>query len=194
MQQVQKSFQPRTLLKKKFRQAGMTLTESLLVLGVGAAVAVLAYGGYKMAIGQTNASSQVRGITQLVAGIQRVFGVSGNFSTVTAANVVNSRIVPTDLRSVGTSISTVWGGAITPGVGNQAGNTPVTNFKLTIAGVPKDACVDFLSGISGAASTLWVNGTTAGTNDAKDSTGTYHPDRAATQCEAGPGNIILVSG
>jgi len=181
-------------VKGKFRQAGMTLTESLLVLGIGAAVAVLAYGGYKMATGMVSASSQVRGITQLAAGIQRVFGVAGNYADVSAANVINSRIVPSDFKVGGGVITHAWGNSVVPQPGNQVG-AGTTQFRITINGVPQNVCVDFLSGISSAATTLWAGGTTAGTHDVKDSTGTYYPARAATQCgSSATTNVILVAG
>lgn len=180
--------------QKKFRQAGMTLTESLLVLAIGAAVAVLAYGGYKMATGMVSVSSQTKGATQLVAGIKRVFGVASDYLTVTNANVINAKLVPDDFKydaSAGT-ITNKWGGYVTASVGNEAGATPTTKFKLTITGVPKSDCVDFVTGLTSAAESIWVNGTTAGTNDVK-SNGEFYPNRAATQCDDGPGNIILVA-
>lgn len=191
---VKENIEARQGVRSKFRQAGMTLTESLLVLGIGAAVAVLAYGGYKMATGMVSASSQVRGVTQLAAGINRIYGVTANYSTLNNTNVVSSKIVPSDFKVNGTNITTAWGGAITVGPGNQAGATPNTMFKITINSVPTDNCVDFVSGIASAATTLWVNGTTVGTHDVKDSSGTYYPDRAATQCAASSAvNVILVS-
>lgn len=183
-----------TSLNRKFRrQAGMTLTESLLVLAVGAAIAVIAYGGFRMATGSVAVSSQARGITQLTANIKKTFGIASDYSTVNNANIINARLVPDDFKFSGTTITNKWGGTVTAAVGNQAGATPATQFKLTITGVPKDDCTEFLSSISSAAVTLWVNGTTAGTNDVKDAGGTFYPDRAATQCNAGPGNIILVA-
>lgn len=179
----------------KRKQAGMTLTESLLVLGVAAMVAVLAYGGYKMATSSVSTSSQVNGTIQLVGGIKRIFGTGADYSTVNVANVINSQIVPADFKKSGTTdIYNGWGGNITPAVGDQAGATPTSVFKLTIAGVPVANCIELVAGIASAAQSLWVGGTTAGTHDVKPATGSFMPDRAATQCAAlGTGNIILVA-
>lgn len=177
----------------RFRQAGMTLTESLLVLAIGAAVAVLAYGGYKMATGMVSVSSQTRAITQLAAAVKRVFGIATNYSTVSNANVINAKLVPEELRVSGTTIENRWGGQVTVSPGDQtgAGNT---KFRIVITGVPSSDCVDFVSGLTSAAQTLWVNGTTAGTHDVKDASGVFHPDRASAQCSASStATVTLVS-
>lgn len=167
------------------QQAGMTLTESLLVLSVGALVAVLAYGGYRMATSDVQVQSQTKGVVQLVGKIKQTFGTAADYSGVTLANVINARIVPADFKVNGvTSIDTAWGGTITPAVGSEAGAVPVTSFKLTIVNVPAEGCVDFLSGISSAANSLWVAGTTAGTNDVKPTGGDFNAGRAATRCAA----------
>lgn len=175
------------------RQAGLTLTESLLVLAIGAAVAVLAYGGYKFATNSVTVSSQTRATTQLVASIKRVFGIANDYSTVTNQNIINARIVPEEFKISGTTIYNRWTGTVTAAVGNQAGGTPLTQFKITITQVPRDSCAEFVSGLTSAATTLWVNGTTAGTNDVKDSNGVVWPDRLATQCNNTSNTVILVS-
>jgi prepilin-type N-terminal cleavage/methylation domain-containing protein len=176
------------------KQSGMTLTESLLVLGVGALVAVLAYGGYKMATENVKSGSQINGTIQLVGSIKRVFGPGSTYTPVTLANVVNANIVPSDFRADSTpSITNSWGGNIVPAVGNQAGTTPTSQFKLTISGVSKESCMDFVAGIASSATSLWVNGTTAGTHDVKPIGGAYDATRASVQCNSGPGDIILVS-
>ena len=175
------------------RQAGMTLTESLLVLSVGALVAVLAYGGYRMATSDVKVQSQTKGVVQLVGKIKQVFSSATDYSGVTLTNVINSRIVPTDFKVNGTtSIDNAWGGNITPAVGNQAGGTPLTSFKLTISNIPSEGCVDFLSGIASSANSLWMNGTTAGTHDVKPAGGVFNAGTAATQCANG-GTAILVT-
>lgn len=178
------------------KQAGMTLTESLLVLAVGALVAVLAYGGYKMATSQVSSQSQIEGTVQLVAGIKRVFGTGNSYSDVNVANVINSKIVPPAFKTTGTaSIDHAWGGTITPAVGNQAGATPTSQFKLTITAVPTDNCVDFVAGISnmgGMVNSIWVGGTAAGTNDVKPAGGAYSASTAATRCAAAATSDVIV--
>ncbi|MDM7322189.1 MAG: type 4 pilus major pilin [Gammaproteobacteria bacterium] len=178
------------------RQAGMTLTEPWLGLGVGAAVAVIAYGGYKMATNMVSVDSQVQATTQMAAAITRVFGMSNDYTQVKPENVIDGKLVPSGFKadSAAKKITNKWGGDVTPAVGDQAGASPTTVFKITITGVPKEQCVDFVRGISSAATvSLWVNGTTKGTHDVKDTDGKFYPDRATKQCEAGPGNIILVA-
>lgn len=176
----------------KFSQKGSTLTETILAIGVGAFLAALAYGGYKMATGQVSAGSQSRSTITLIGGIKRIFGMGTDYSTVNTANVINSQLVPNDFKVNGTSdIYNAWGGTIVPAVGNQAGGTPVTSFKLTVSNVPKEQCIDYVSGVSSAAGAIWVGGTTAGTHDAKPMGAAFIPDRAATQCAAADTTTVI---
>lgn len=171
------------------QQAGMTLTESLLVLSVGALVAVLAYGGYKMATSDVKVQSQTKGVVQLVGKIKQVFSSAADYSGVTLANVINAKVVPADFKVDGTTaINNGWGGTIVPAVGAQGAATPVTSFKLTISNIPAEGCIDFLSGIASAATSLWMGGTTAGTHDVKPVGGAFNAATAATRCAASTGS------
>ncbi len=178
------------VLKKPLkRQAGLTFVESLLVLAVAAGIVALAYMGYKSAKSAITVESQARGVTQLAASISRTFGRSGSYSDVTTANVINARIVPDAFTVEGGEIRNKWNGLVTPAVGNQAGNTPASNFKITITNVPRSACFDFVTSIAQAATiSLWVNNV-----EVKNLNGDLFPNLITTNCEAGPGNIILVA-
>lgn len=168
-------------------QAGMTLTESLLVLSVGALVAVLAYGGYKMATDDVKSQSQAKATVQLVGKIKQTFGTAPNYNDVTVNNVVNARLVPADFKTTATpTIVNAWGGNVTPAV--VTGNT--AQFQLTITSVPSDGCVEFLSGISSAALSLTMG--TGASNAVKAAGGQFNTANAATQCNAG-GDIVLVA-
>lgn len=174
--------------KSRFFQAGMTLTESLLALSIAATVSVLVYGGYKMATGMVSANSQINATIQLLGSVKQVFGGGTDYSTVTIANVINSQKVPSEFKVSGTTnIYNAWGGEITPAVGKQSGATPTTFFKLTFTGVPKEQCMDFVSGVAAAAYSVWIPASTtftAGTHDVKPENGAFDAGRAATRCAA----------
>lgn len=182
----------RSKFGKKFRQAGMTLTESLLVLGIGAMAAAIAYGGYKMATSTVAVSSQTNGTIMLIGGIKRIFSTATDYSSVTVANVINAKIVPSNFRINGTTdIFNDWGGTIIPAVGIQGAAIPVTKFKLTISGVTAEQCADFVNGISSAAESIWVNGTTVGTHDVKPTASPVNSGRLITQCSAGTTSSVI---
>lgn len=171
------------------KQTGMTLTESLLVLAVGALIAVLAYGAYRMASSDVKVQSQVQGITQMVGKIKQVFGTGTDYNNVTIANVINARIVPADFKVNGTTaINNAWAGTITPAVG-----TNTAQFTLTITNVPAEGCMEFLSGISSSATVLTVGGTAAA-NTVKAAGGNYDAAVASTRCSAATiGDVVLTA-
>ncbi|QAU35247.1 type 4 pilus major pilin [Janthinobacterium sp. 17J80-10] len=160
------------------QQAGMTLTESLLVLSVGALVAVLAYGGYKMATNDVKTQSQAKGTVQLVGKIKQVFGTSASYGTASASmytTVKNAKILPADFKDNGTAFVNAWGGTVVPAVG---ANT--AQFTITFNGVPADGCIEFLNGVNSAAS----SGLTMGGTSVKTAAGDFDTAAAATQCAA----------
>lgn len=157
------------------KQSGMTLTESLLVLAVGALIAVLAYGAYRMATSDVKVQSQVQGITQLVGKIKQVFASAADFSGVTNTSVTNAKIVPADFKVSGTTISNAWGGTIT--AAQVTGDA--TKFQLTITKVPKEGCMEFLAGIASAAQSMTMGGTSV-----KAVGASFDTSAASTQCAA----------
>ncbi|CAN5766882.1 N/A [soil metagenome] len=162
------------------RQAGMTLTEALLVLSVGALVAVLAYGGYKVATNDVKVQSQVEGTIQLVGKIKQIYSTAANYGAVSAQSLNDARVIPSNFKVSGTgattAIANAWGGAITPAPG--AVNT---SFTLTIASIPQEGCIEFLNGISSAAVSLSMGGAT---NIVKPAGGAFDNAAAATRCAA----------
>lgn len=159
------------------RQAGMTLTESLLVLSVGALVAVLAYGGYKMATSDVKTQSQSKATVQLVGKIKQVFGSAANYGTAGASlytTVKNAKIAPADFKDNGTAFVNAWGGTVVPAVGSNN-----AQFTITFQGVPSEGCIEFLNGINSAAVALTMGGTSV-----KTATGDFDTTAAATQCAA----------
>lgn len=172
------------------KQAGMTLTESLLVLAVGALIAVLAYGAYRMATSDVKVQSQVQGTVQLVGKIKQIYSSAANYGTASASlnqAVNDAKIVPSDFKGSGATITNAWGGAVNVAVG--ATNT---QFTVTFVGVPQEGCIEFVTGIASAATTLVVG--TGASKDVKTATAAFDPALAAAACGVTtPGNIVLTA-
>ncbi|MBI1891892.1 MAG: prepilin-type N-terminal cleavage/methylation domain-containing protein [Burkholderiales bacterium] len=174
-------------------QAGMTLTESLLVLAVGALVAVLAYGGYKVASGNVSEKSAVESTARLLTSIKKAFGGSGNYTTnVTTANLAKSGIVPTDFKSdtAAGTVAAPWGTGTSmvtiAGTGTAA--VPVNTVPVTLTNVPASICLAIMSGVEGLAEGIKAGpaATIPPTNVIKTpgSAGSYDAGAAAAQCGA----------
>ena len=188
------------------KQAGMTLTESLLVLAVGALVAVLAYGGYRMATTQVNSSSQVKGLVQMVGGIKRIFNASGNYNGITTPIVVNAGIVPDDFRKTTGATGTItnsWGGTITVAPTKLAAAAPIPaygtadnqGFAIVINGIPADSCMDIVTGVASAANVIQGGAAGAAATNAKALNGTVDIAAANTGCIAGgtAATVVVIS-
>lgn len=152
------------------RQAGMTLTESLLVLGIAAAVAVTAYAGYKMATSDVSASDLSNGNVAMVSKIKQVWGVAGDYSTVTAEGLIKAGVLPKSFKfnSTDSSITDNYGNAVTvSGAANK--------FAVLLGGpYDKDVCTKVASGLTGIAYSVYVGsdatisaGAASGTNNYK---------------------------
>lgn len=183
------------------KQTGMTLTESLLVLAVGALIAVLAYGAYRMASSDVKVQSQVNGTVQLVGKIKQIYASAGNYGTAKSeitSSIAAAKIVPSDFKTDGTTISNSWGGTVKV----YAGATN-TQFLVEITNVPSEGgCLEFLSGISSAANTLNMGGLVGGgglaTGSPIKTVSGYDASAASTACSANNGtspkeSVILVS-
>lgn len=165
------------------RQAGMTLTESLLVLGIGAMAAAIAYGGYRWVSDASAVMRTVEGINTLARSIKRAW--PGDYNGLHSIGVISSKIVPDELRTNGSSeIYNSWGGRILPQAGAAGMPTPTTKFKLNVAAVPASACVDFVSGVAAGAESAWVGGSTVGTHDVKPAGQPVQVQRLIDRCAA----------
>lgn len=175
------------------RQAGMTLTESLLVLAVGALVAVLAYGGYQMATSTVGASSQIKGTVQMIAGLKRIYGSAGNYSGITTTVAVSSGVVPTDFRTTASSITNAWGGAVTITPTTVAGAAPLPafgaaanqGFYIRVDGIPAANCMDYVTGVGSAATVIQVGTAAAAASTAKAANAPVDVATASAGCAAG---------
>lgn len=177
------------------QQAGMTLTESLLVLAVGALVAVLAYGGYKMAVGGVNEQAAVDSSARMLSAIKKAFGSSGNYTTdVTTLNLAKSGIVPaefkTDITGTGT-ITPPWGAGSTvtiAGTGTSA--APVATVPVTFAAVPQNVCLALMAGIEGFTDSMTATPAGGSAATVKATGQTFNSGLAAAQCGAASTTIV----
>ena len=126
------------------RQAGMTLTESLLVLAVGAAVAVVAYSGYRVANSDVMASTVSQDTVGMIGKIKQIWG--GNYTTVT----------PTGLNNAGVITGSFKWDATASAVLDAMGNTVTfdgaqSKFAFLLGPFSKEDCAKIAPGLSSIA-------------------------------------------
>ncbi|WEF32247.1 type 4 pilus major pilin [Pseudoduganella chitinolytica] len=134
---VTRPFDPR-------RQRGASLLEAIAYLGVAAVVVLGAVSLLNGAFGSAKANQTSEEVVSLRTAVRKLYlgqtyGTDNNMNTaLVAANVVPSTLTRGDAGSITNS----WGGAVT-----VTGNT--ATFTISYAGLPKDVCMNVVSGASG---------------------------------------------
>lgn len=112
--------------KNLSRQAGMTLIELLIVLGVGAGIIAGIFVAAKTATDEQTAQQDAKEVAALVANIKRVYGGAG-YNSFTAAGLVAAGGLPSGMKVNGTTIVTSNNSPITYTVAASPGLT----FSIT---------------------------------------------------------------
>lgn len=185
------------------KQAGLSLIESLLVLAVIALILIGAYQGYKIATGDVKATEMQKAAVGMAGGISRLYGTTQNYTGLTTTVLGNSGLVPPSIQVGGTAaartLTNAWGGTVdaAPINSNGTANANGQFFALTFAGIEKEDCANFVSGIAGNAAAVYIvsgtgafPATPAAANTAKAFQGNTDPGVIATQC--GTGNVAQV--
>lgn len=134
-------------------------------------------------------ATDVENLRAMANAIDRSYGVIGTYRNVSASNVVGDNLAPADFRkaSSGLALTNAWGGpiAITPSTVRRFGDS----FTVAFSGVPRRACVPFLSAVAGDAyvQDVRVDGTSAKWNTG----GQLDVPTLAAACEEN-GNVLEV--
>lgn len=129
-------------MKRRARQAGLTLAETLLVLAIGALAIV---GGTLLYLQATAGNKLNTGINQFVtlqSGIRSLYAGQSNYLNLTSTLVTTSNAAPSDMvvNAAAGTMRNAWGGAVT--VVAAGGND---QFTVTFAAVPTNACVKLIT-------------------------------------------------
>ncbi len=141
--------------KNKKGFLGLDTMGSLIVIMIltGAIIA-----GVAQLIDSSKVSNMRNGLNSLNMGVRQLFVGGSDYTaldTDATAMLVNAGIVPESLlNSAGDDILTPWGGDITVAVVTA---TPEL-FTITLADVPKDACIKLASGNQSAWDSVTVGG------------------------------------
>lgn len=137
-----KKHELKSLLSK---QHGASLLEGIAYLGVAAIVILGAISLLGGALGGAQSNRAVEEVIALRTAIQKLYsGQSYPQPNVDiTANIINAGAVPGTLRINGNAITNSWNGAVV-----LTGVTAST-FTVSYANVPRDVCVNMVSGATG---------------------------------------------
>jgi Flp pilus assembly pilin Flp len=160
---------------KKFIQnnkKGFTLIELILILGLITLAIIAIYTVYNKKRTETLVKNQAIYLAQLSQGINGAFSSTTNFTLLTPANVIATRVVPTPMVESPTIIRNLFGGTVS--FSGTNGTPPI--FTITLDTVPKEACALLATtGFADNSRQVTINGTaikTAGAVINSNSVGT----------------------
>lgn len=130
--------------KSLYLQRGASLLEGLAYLGVAAVVILGAVSLLNSALNGAQSNRSVEELTALRTGVKKLYGGQG-YTGISEDNIWKAGLVPGTLKPSGTptTLTNSWGGAVT------IASAAASEFSITYAGVPKDACVSMISGATG---------------------------------------------
>lgn len=173
------------------KQRGLTLGESLLVLGVAAALSVSAYGGYKFATSDVAAGDMGRGAVTLASQIKRTIGSTGSYASITAATIRDAGLIPSGWKHDGTDLRDNYGNVVT--ISGAAGS-----FSMVFQDLATADCSKIIPQVEGVAYKINVGtaatattGVISGGNVYKAADGTLTGANLATGCAEATRKIAM---
>jgi len=126
---------------------GFGLVELLLTLGAAAVISAAGLIVYPRVQTRSHVAQDVENTRALATAIDQSFGVIGSFKAVSATAVVADNLAPADLRRGSSALTHAWGGpmSVTPSTVRFFGDS----YAVSFSGVPRRACVPFLSTMAG---------------------------------------------
>ena len=142
------------IMMKRKTQNGFSLTELMLVLGVGATILSAAFLGYNSVSQDVKNQKAISGITDLATAIRSKWGLVGSYSGINKSNVITAGIVPPQLKTISTthilhdyssvSLEFMPLNAISSSTETVACTASCPYFRIRMAGVPRDMCSDLI--------------------------------------------------
>jgi len=162
------------------RQRGASLLEAIAYLGIAAVVVLGAVSLLNGAFGSAKSNQTSEELVALRTAVRKLYLGQSYPAESLNATIINAGAAPATLvrGAAAGSLTNGWGGAVTvTGVG--------ATFTITYAGLPKDVCMNVVSGASG-----W---TSIGTGEGAITLFPATAANATTQCAADANNVTFTA-
>lgn len=161
------------------RQQGVSLVEALAWIAIAGIVIAGAVSLFLSTMSGTKNQQFMKDVMGLRVGVQGLLASQGTYGAVSLNSaLISAKKVPATLPVSGTTISNQWGGTITvTGAG--------TSFTVTSSAMPKDACMESMTGAAG-----WL---TVNANGAGDRTPPVAATQADTDCSSASANSLVLT-
>lgn len=146
----------RSVSTVRSRSRGLTLTETVLAIAVGAVVLVGGVMMYMGAVGNNQLNDANTQLQATVSGVRQLYAGQSTYASLTNAVAIAGRIFPAAMVDGG-SVRNPWKGDVTV-------TGAASSFTVQFARVPQDSCAKLISmntsGMGGAVQGITVNGST----------------------------------
>lgn len=175
---------------KNLKQKGFSMIELMLALVIIGMLSVPIYFIFKQASDSAQTENEISNVNGIAASIRKAWRSSSNFTALTNAMLITRKAIPEKMDAGdGTNMINLWGGSVTVGATSPDGSAGSTAFSITYENVPAAACLDFVSGVQSAFSTIDVAGT-----DIKTISTAFDQNEAVTQCSSAERVDIVFTG
>lgn len=143
------------------RQAGATLIEIIMVVALIAIITIGALTYFNSASESSKVQESVSALTGLSAVVRNQFQSQGDYDGLTESLLFRSTNVPVNLKSTvnADELRHPWSQTTTAVLVAPAGS-PYATFTVTLAELPRGACVEITSKVYKNFESMTVNGTT----------------------------------
>ena len=163
--------------KNDSEKGAITVAETLIALGIGAAIIGVVFAGIPAMISARNASTGLNGLMQIATVVRNTYGIRNNYTGLDTALSINLAGFPPHFVVAGAA-QHPWGGAIE--VSDVAANPQ--RFTVTFENMPGDGCSQIVAATQDAADALTVDGTALG-EDQDGDPNTADPAQIGDVCE-----------
>ena len=174
---------PRSTPHSRRRQRGASLLEGIAYLGIAAIVVIGAIALLRTAFGSANANTMLEQLSSMQTAARKLYMTTqGNYGAVSLDGpIIAAGAVPQGMavNAANATITNAWGGTVTLTGAN-------TTFTISYENVPKDVCVDALTGTTTGFTQVAVDAAAAVPTPVS-------PSDAATACKNDANTIVWTS-
>ena len=176
-------------------QSGRSMIEMLGVLAIIGVLSVGGIAGYSKAMAKYKQNKLGDQVSMLITNLRTLYGNSADYSGLTTASAIAMGAVDKEMQATSSSVVNVYNGSVT--IAANQYSSANDSFKLTIAGLPKTACVYVMSADWGSSiGSGWLtiktgkSGATTYTVGAATNAAPASVAQAASQCDSDTNNTV----
>lgn len=143
-------------------QTGITLIETIIVLGVLAIIVIVALAIYPIVKASVQSNRETNNITTIAASLDSVYAGVGTYAGLNNLVAVQEKVFPANMVSgplTAPVVTNSLGGSVTVAPAMPPGGQPNSGFTITSTNITDDTCTKIVSAENGGFVEVVVDGT-----------------------------------